>query len=328
MYPILYINQSIFVIEKQEIMEESILKVENLSHRYSIQWAVKDISFEIIEHGIYGLLGSNGAGKSTTMNIISGVIKQTEGQVFIKGVNMKDDPVEAKRHIGFLPQKPPLYGDLTVEEYLLYSARLRLLPINELQIAVDKVLERCGIAHFRHRLIKNLSGGYQQRVGIAQAIIHDPDLVIFDEPTNGLDPNQIMEVRHLIKDIAEERTVILSTHILTEVQAICDYILMIEEGRLAFMGKLEEFDNYITPNTLFVSFVDAPTVDVLQALEGVQKVDDLGNGKFRIHFLDALDVLERVVEESVKQRWRLIEIRVEKSSLDNIFAELSKKTKK
>ena len=235
-------------------MEEPVLKVEHLSHRYSIQWAVRDISFEIPRRGIYGLLGSNGAGKSTTMNIVCGVIKQTEGQVTIKGIDTRKDPVAAKRNIGFLPQKPPLYGDLTVEEYLLHCARLRWVPDARLRDAVEEVLQRCGILHFRNRLIKNLSGGYQQRVGIAQAIVHKPDLVVFDEPTNGLDPNQIVEVRHLIKDIAEERTVILSTHILTEVQAICDHIMMIEEGRLVFMGSVEEFDNYIMPSSLFVSF--------------------------------------------------------------------------
>ena len=297
-------------------MEEPIVKVEHLSHRYSIQWAVRDISFEIPRRGIYGLLGSNGAGKSTTMNIISGVIKQTEGQVFIKGIDARKRPVDAKRHIGFLPQKPPLYGDLTVEEYLIHCARLRW---------VDEVLAKCGITHFRKRLIKNLSGGYQQRVGIAQAIVHKPDLVIFDEPTNGLDPNQIMEVRHLIRDIAKDRTVILSTHILTEVQAVCDHILMIEEGKLVFMGTVDEFDNYIIPNSLYVSMVDPPLADELAKIEGVLGVEELGNRNFRIRFTESQEVIDQIVKLSAANDWRLSEVRVEKSSLDNIFAELSKK---
>ena len=309
-------------------MEEPVLKVERLSHRYSIQWAIRDINFEIPAKGIYGLLGSNGAGKSTTMNIICGVIKQTEGQVFVKGIDTRVDPVGAKRLIGFLPQKPPLYNDLTVEEYLTHTARLRWVEKDKLKPAVEEAMEHCGISHFRKRLIKNLSGGYQQRVGIAQAIVHKPDLVIFDEPTNGLDPNQIVEVRHLIRDIAEERTVILSTHILTEVQAICDRIMMIEEGRLVFMGTVEEFDNYITPNTLCVSFVDAPATEALSRIEGVQGVEELGPGRFRLRFADAQEVTDQVVRESVSRGWRLSELRVEKSSLDNIFAELSKKTKK
>ncbi|MFR5656907.1 ABC transporter ATP-binding protein [Butyricimonas paravirosa] len=306
-------------------MEEPILRIEHLSHRYNIQWAVRDISFEIPKRGIYGLLGSNGAGKSTTMNIISGVIKQTEGSVFIKGIDARKRPVDAKRHIGFLPQKPPLYGDLTVEEFLYYSARLRWVPANMLKSAVEDVLVRCGIAHFRKRLIKNLSGGYQQRVGIAQAIIHKPEIVIFDEPTNGLDPNQIMEVRHLIKDIAQERTIILSTHILTEVQATCDNIMMIEQGKLVFMGTVDEFDNYIAPNTIYLRMGNPPTVEELAKVENVQGVEDLGNRKFRVRFENAQEAMDSIVKQSVVHDWHLSEIRVEKTSLDKIFSELSKK---
>lgn len=308
-------------------MEESIIKVEHLSHRYSIQWAVRDVSFEIPQRGIYGLLGSNGAGKSTLMNIICGVIKQTEGDVFVKGVNIRENPIASKRHIGFLPQKPPLYKDLTVEEYLTYAADLHFVPENEVKKAIDEVLELCSISHFRKRLLKNLSGGYQQRVGIAQAIVHKPDVVILDEPTNGLDPNQIVEIRHLIKDIAEERTVILSTHILPEVQAACDHILMVEQGKLVFAGSVDEFDNYITPNTVFVSLLDAPAPEVLIEVPGVTRVEELGGTKFRLIASDVNDVIEQMVEYSYKNAWRLNEIRVEKSSLNAIFAELSKKSK-
>lgn len=170
-----------------------------------------------------------------------------------------------------------------------------------------------------------MSGGYQQRVGIAQAIVHKPDLVVFDEPTNGLDPNQIMEIRHLIKEIAADRTVILSTHILTEVQAVCDHIMMIEEGKLVFMGSVDEFDNYIVPNTLFLSMVDPPAPEELAKIEGVLGVEELGNMKFRIRFEEAQEVIDHIVKESAARDWRLSEIRVEKSSLDSIFAELSKK---
>lgn len=308
-------------------MDNIILKVEHLSHRYNIQWAVRDISFEIPTRGVYGLLGSNGAGKSTTMNIVCGVIKPTEGNVYIKGIDTREDPVGAKRQIGFLPQRPPLYGDLTVEEYLKHCARFRCMAEKDLPAAVDRALERCGISHFRKRLIKNLSGGYQQRVGIAQAIVHEPDLVVFDEPTNGLDPNQIVEVRSLIKDIAEERTVILSTHILTEVQAVCDHILMIEEGKIVFSGTVDEFDNYVLPNTLYVSFVDAPSVEVLKAIDGVLGVEELGNGKFRIRFTDAQEVMNQIVKASGLEDWGMSEMRVEKRSLDYIFAELSRKAK-
>ena len=306
-------------------MEESIVKVENLSHRYTIQWAVRDINFEITRNGIYGLLGSNGAGKSTTMNIMCGVLRPTEGDVYIKGVSIRENPVEAKRHIGFLPQTPPLHPDLTVTEYLEYCAGLRHVPNKDIAGAVEEVMARCGISHFSKRLIRNLSGGYQQRVGIAQAIIHNPEFVVLDEPTNGLDPNQIVEIRHLIKEIAEDRTVVLSTHILSEVQATCDYIRMIEQGNLVFAGTVDEFDNYIIPNTLVVTLVAAPPVEELRSIPGVSGVEELGGMKYRLQYTDFQEVTERLVETSVARGWRLTEVYQEKSSLDAVFAELSRK---
>ena len=306
-------------------MEEPIVRVEHLSHRYSVQWAIRDINFEINQKGILGLLGSNGAGKSTTMNIICGVLNQTEGTVYINGIDTRKQPVEAKKYIGFLPQKPPLYTDHNVSEYLTYCAHLRLMDDREVKAAVESAMKRCGIAHFSKRLVKNLSGGYQQRLGIAQAIVHNPKLVVLDEPTNGLDPNQIVEIRHLIKEIATERTVILSTHILTEVQATCDYIRMIEQGSMVFSGTVEEFDNYIQPNTLVVSLGTVPLVADIQALPGVVRVDELGGPRFRIQFSDAREAMNSIVEASYTRGWQLTELQQEKSSLDTIFAELSKK---
>lgn len=308
-------------------MAESIIKVDHLSHRYSVQWAVRDLNFDITRKGVYGLLGSNGAGKSTTMNIICGVLRQTEGDVYIQGVNTKENPIAAKAHIGFLPQKAPLYEELTVEEYLRHAADVRDMEAKERKQAIDEVLEICGITHFRKRLLKNLSGGYQQRVGIAQAIIHKPELVIFDEPTNGLDPNQIVEIRRLVKDIAEERTVILSTHILPEVQATCDEILMIEQGRMVFSGSVEEFDNYIVPNTLCLHFGSMPDCELLKRIPGVSGVEELGNNQYRIRFSDIQDVTDGIVDMSSRHQWHLLEMQVEKSSLDTIFAELSKKSR-
>lgn len=306
-------------------MEEAIVKIVNLSHRYSVQWAIQDISFDVRKNGIQGLLGSNGAGKSTLMNIMCGVLTQTDGDVYINGMNTKDDPIEAKRFIGFLPQHPPLRVDLTVEEYLTYCAYLRWIPGKEVKEAVEEAMSKCKISHFRNRLIRNLSGGYQQRVGIAQAIIHKPVLVVLDEPTNGLDPNQIIEIRHLIKEIAEERTVILSTHMLTEVQAICDHIRMIEEGHLVFSGTTNEFNNYIVPNSLLVTLKQAPRLEELLQLEGIVDGEKIGDHHFRLSFGDVNGVVERLVETSVEKKWQLVEVGVEKKSLDAVFAELSKK---
>ena len=306
-------------------MEKPILQVKDLSHRYNVQWAIQGINFEISKHGIYGLLGSNGAG--TTMNIICGVLKQTRGSVLIKGIDVRENPVSAKRCIGFLPQKPPLHMDLSVYEYLMHATRMRHVPSSERKKAVKEVMERCGIAHFENRLIRNLSGGYQQRVGIAQAIVHKPEFVVLDEPTNGLDPNQILEVRRLIQDISKECTVILSTHILSEVQAVCDHVYMIEQGTMVFSGSLEEFDNYIIPDSFVVSLASPPVTEDLKVIQGVKEVEELGGMNFRVHFTgeDANPVMELMVNTSRQRGWNLKEIRLEKSSLDVIFAELSKK---
>lgn len=306
-------------------MENAIVSVRHLSHRYSVQWAIRDINFDIVEKGVMGLLGSNGAGKSTTMNIICGVLNQTEGDVFIKGVNLRENPVEAKRYIGFLPQQPPLYTDLTVEEYLRNAALLRLMDKSEVKRAVDIVLDKCAITHFRNRLIKNLSGGYQQRVGIAQAIVHNPDFVVLDEPTNGLDPNQIVDIRNLIREIAEQHAVLLSTHILSEVQAICNNIKMIDNGKLVFSGSMEDFDNYIAPDSFVLTLGNTPGRDALAALVVNKGVEELGEGRYRIFFDEDNSITERYIEESVKNNWELRELSVERCGLDQIFAQLSGK---
>lgn len=308
-------------------MEKSIVSVKNLSHRYSVQWAVKDVSFEINEKGVTGLLGSNGAGKSTTMNIICGVLNQTQGDVFINGVNLRENPVEAKKNIGFLPQQPPLYTDLTVGEYLRHAAFLRLVEPDKVDEAVDLALEKCSITHFRDRLIKNLSGGYQQRVGIAQAIVHNPQFVVLDEPTNGLDPNQIVDIRNLIRDIAKHHAVLLSTNILSEVQAICDNIYMIESGKLVFSGTMEEFDNYVAPESFIVEFANSPSKEVLENLTENNGIEALEDGSYRIFLKDDISITEKYIQESVKQNWNLKNIYVERASLSEIFAQLSGKAK-
>ena len=304
---------------------ESIVKVEHLSHRYTVDWAIQDINFEVNRKGILGLLGSNGAGKSTTMNIICGVLNQTDGTVYINGIDTRKNPVEAKKNIGFLPQKPPLYSDHTVDEYLEFCAELRLMEPKKIKQAVEMAKERCGITHFSKRLIRNLSGGYQQRLGIAQAIIHSPKFVVLDEPTNGLDPNQILEVRQLIKDIAVDRTVMLSTHILSEVQATCSSIKMIEHGRVVFSGSTEDFDNYIEPNTLYLEFDQLPVVDELMKLPGIKRAEVLDNHGVRLWYDGERGTIKQVMREAVSRGWDMTELRKEKSSMEAVFAKLSGK---
>jgi len=304
----------------------SIVKIEHLSHKYSSSWAIRDINIEINQTGIVGLLGSNGAGKSTTMNILCGALNQTEGNVFINGIDTREEPERAKKEIGFLPQTPPLYMDLTVDEYLIYCADLRLMEKAKIKPALEDAKERCGITHFSKRLIGNLSGGYRQRVGIAQAIIHRPKLVVLDEPTNGLDPNQIIEVRALIKEIATDRAVIFSSHVLTEVQLLCKEIKMIEGGRIVFSDTMDAFNNYVAPHSVLIRLENPPSAAELSKIPGVTKVDFLTERQVRVYFSGDQEISEKLVEASVQHRWRLREISLDKSALDEIFKQLSTKT--
>ncbi|EDM35532.1 ABC transporter, ATPase subunit [Pedobacter sp. BAL39] len=304
-------------------MEKSIIKIEHLSHKYSSSWAIRDINMEINKSGIVGLLGSNGAGKSTTMNILCGVLNQTEGKVYINGIDVREQPELAKKQIGFLPQNAPLYLDLTVDEYLTYCAELRFIPKREIKAAVAEAKERCGITHFSSRLIGNLSGGYRQRVGIAQAIIHHPAVVVLDEPTNGLDPNQIIEVRALIKEIATDRLVIFSSHILTEVQLLCKDITMIEGGRIVFADTMDAFNNYVEPHSVLMRMENPPAAAAFLAIDGITKVDFLTERQVRLYFNGDEQIAETVIAASVQHGWKLREINLDKSSLDEIFKQLS-----
>lgn len=299
------------------------LNVEKLSHRYSSAWAIHDINFQISSTGVVGLLGSNGAGKSTTMNIICGVLKQTEGDVFINGMNLKDDPRQVKRQLGFLPQTAPLHADFTVEEYLTYAADLRFIPKMEVKRAVADAMNRTGIAHFKSRLIKNLSGGYKQRVGIAQAIIHKPSIVVLDEPTNGLDPNQIIEARKLIQEIGQEHIVLLSSHVLTEINLLCRDIIMIENGRIVFSDTMDAFNNYLQPCSMVLLMEQPPSVSTFMEIPGVTKVDFLSEKKCRVYFVGNTTISESIIAASVHNGWRLQEINMERSLLDDVFKQLS-----
>jgi ABC-2 type transport system ATP-binding protein len=304
----------------------SILKIEKLSHKYSSSWAIRDINLEINQTGVIGLLGSNGAGKSTTMNILCGVLNQTEGTVYINGLDTRTAPEEAKKNIGFLPQNPPVYVDLTVNEYLTYCAELRLIEDGKVKSAVAEAMDRCGIAHFKTRLIRNLSGGYRQRVGIAQAIIHKPKLVVMDEPTNGLDPNQLIEARKLIKEIATDHTVLLSSHILSEIHLLCREVIMIESGRIIFSDSMDAFNNYVQPNSVLVRMENPPPAEELQKVNGVTKVEFLSERQARVYFDGDETITERIIAAGVQHEWRIREISLDKGLLDDIFKQLSTQT--
>ena len=300
-----------------------ILKISNLSHRYAKEWALKQINMDAPPSGILGLLGANGAGKSTLMNIMCGVLFQTQGKVIIDGLDVRRYPLEAKRRIGFLPQQAPVHLELTVDEYLTYCAHLRLMEPAGIAAALEAVKSKCGLSHFSRRIIQNLSGGYRQRVGIAQAIIHDPNVVVLDEPTNGLDPNQIQSVRQLIADIAESRFVILSSHILSEVVAVCSNIVMIDKGEIVFSGTMNEFNELTPPSSLLVTFNRPPKEDALASIAAVTTVEKMAGGRFRLSFVGGRSVSEELVALSVREGWALSELQFERDSLERTFAKLS-----
>lgn len=306
------------------------IEINHITHCYSGKFkAVDDISARLGGHHVTGLLGANGAGKSTLMNIICGVLTPTSGDVVINGYSILKDPVNAKRQIGFLPQKPPLLPDLTVEEYLRYAADLRM--VGDKDKAVDEVVGKCQIGQFRKRLIKHLSGGYQQRVGIAQALIHKPACIVLDEPTNGLDPIQIVEIRHLIREISEDCMVLLSTHILPEVQLTCDRILMMASGKLAFDGSIGDFTRSIHQDSLLVSMGTMPSDDILLSIDGVTSVasaeDHPGCKRLSVSG-DEDAVCERIITLSVENGWHLREIIKETPSADDIFKYLNNRNTK
>ena len=220
--------------------DNTLISINGLSKFYGQKHAIKDVSFAVNRGEILGLLGPNGAGKSTTMQIICGVIAADSGSVNIAGHDIIDAPKQAKQNIGFLPEQLPLYGDLTVDEYLFYSAKLRGIKKQSLNDQIISCKRRCGLENTGTRLIQNLSKGYKQRVGIAQAIIHMPPIIILDEPTSGLDPKQILEIRELMRELSKDHSIIISTHILSEVEAICDRVLVINEGNIVLDQYLKE----------------------------------------------------------------------------------------
>lgn len=304
-------------------MSEYLLQADQLSRAFNHHTVVDDISFQVRRGQVLGFLGPNGAGKSTTMNMLSGNLAPSRGQITIAGHDLLDQPREAKAALGYLAENPPLYRELTVYEYLQFCARLNQIPRAKVQVSIDMAMERCGLHDVGQRLIGNLSKGYQQRVGIAQAIIHLPPVVILDEPTVGLDPIQIREIRSLIRELGQDHAVILSTHILPEVQATCDQVQIINQGKLVFRDTIQGLEHRLQHNSLYVAFHQPPASSALQDLAGVESCEALGDGQFRIHYKEATSPAEQLVARSVAQNWRLFELRPEQASLEDVFMELT-----
>lgn len=307
------------------------IEVNNLVKRYGDHTAVDHLSFKIEKGKIYGFLGPNGAGKSTTMNIITGYIASTEGTVSIDGHDILEEPEKARKCIGYLPEQPPLYFDMTVLEYMRFAADLKKIPKNKKNEMIEEVMDRVKITDMKNRLIKNLSKGYRQRVGLAQAILGYPDVIILDEPTVGLDPKQIIEIRDLIKDLRQKHTVILSSHILSEVSAVCDYVLIISHGKLVAsdtpenLGKLAAGSN----NLSLVIKGDKEKIRILLGeISGVRDISIEGSGEegewnVKLTTEEHTDIREDVFFKMAENRYPILEMQSKKVSLEEIFLELT-----
>ena len=299
-----------------------LVEARHLYRRYGPAQAVSDVSLTLRQGEVLGLLGPNGAGKSTTMRMLTGNLAPSAGEIRINGIDLLDRPREAKRHLGYLPEQPPVYRDLRVDEYLAYCASLHGLKGGKARTAVADALERCALTDVRRRLIGNLSKGYQQRVGIAQAILHRPAVVILDEPTVGLDPIQIREIRDLIRELGREYSVILSTHILPEVQAVCDRVQMIHRGRTVFDDTLDGLEGRHAEPVLVAAFERPPEEAALRVIAGVEGVERLADGRFRLRHRADAHTAGALAKAAVEGDWGLAELTPERATLEQIFVDL------
>ncbi len=302
------------------------IKIEHLVKNYGTNCAVDDISFEVKKGEIVGLLGPNGAGKSTTMNILTGYLSATSGSVSIAGFNVLDNPMEAKKHIGYLPEQPPLYMDMTVEEYLIFNYNLKGCKLNRTK-HLEEICDVVKIRDVYHRVIKNLSKGYRQRVGIAQALIGSPEVIIFDEPTVGLDPKQIIEVRNLLRNLGKDHTVILSTHILQEVQAVCDRIVIINKGKIVADELTENITRAVENTRRFQVKICGPQKEVLSMLRakpGIVFAEVLSqrDGDAYTYTIESevgVDIRKNLFYTLAEKNWPLIGMEALGMSLEDIF---------
>ncbi len=301
------------------------IEVKNLVKRYGNHTAVKDISFTINDNEIVGFLGPNGAGKSTTMNIITGYLSATSGSVKVDGYDILEQPQEAKRHIGYLPEQPPLFLDMTVKEYLnfVYDLKKTKLPRAP---HLKEIVQLVKIGHVYNRLIRNLSKGYRQRVGIAQALIGNPDVLILDEPTVGLDPQQIVEIRNLIAQLGRSHTVILSSHILSEIQSVCERIIIINQGYQIADDTAENLSNKLSDDHSVVVRMVAPPREAKKMLEetpGVLSVQVAGihstATEFKVDPIGEADVTRAIAERAIAKRWPILEMYTKKLTLEDIY---------
>lgn len=307
------------------------IEVRNLTKKYGDHFAVQDISFSLEKGKIYGLLGPNGAGKSTTMNIMTGYIAATSGEVIIEGHDIFKEAEEAKKHIGYLPEIPPLYMDMTVWEYLFTVADLKGVPKSERKSMIGDVMEKVMITNMKDRLIKNLSKGYKQRVGIAQTLIGNPDIIILDEPTVGLDPKQIIEIRTLIKQLGEDHTVLISSHILSEIGAVCDHVVIINKGHLVVSDSTENLEKLFKGQDILCLSAQGELEKIQNILRefpalsiaDMKEAEEAETYRFQLKVQDQADYRKQLFFRFAEAGIPLLEISRAEMSLEDIFLEIT-----
>jgi ABC-2 type transport system ATP-binding protein len=302
----------------------TLIEAKHLCRYYGKYCAVNDVSFTVAKGEVLGFLGPNGAGKTTTMQMLCGNLAPSSGEIKINGFDVLDQPKLAKRSLGYLPDTPPLYKELTVQEFLHYCALLHGITKNAIAHAINNAKERCGLTDVSRRLIANLSKGFQQRVGIAQAILHNPEVIILDEPTVGLDPIQVREIRNLIRELGQDHGVILSTHILGEVQESCSHVQIIHQGQLILNESIAGLNQTMNASILQVTTRLAPDTSVLVAIPGVSSIETLAENQIRIHHSMTDDPTKHIAETIIAAGWELQQLTPVKKSMEDIFIALTR----
>lgn len=310
------------------------VEIKNLTKYYGSHPAVQDISFTVGDHEVLGFLGPNGAGKSTTMNMITGCLPSTAGTVLVDGYDIAKDPLEVKRRIGYLPELPPVYTDMRVRDYLMFAAGLKGVPRDKRAKQVEDAMERLHITDVQKRIIGNLSKGYRQRVGFAQALLGSPKFLILDEPTVGLDPKQVMEVRRLIKDLAKDHTIIFSTHILAEVTAVCERVVIISQGRIRAVDTIENLENSVSSERKLCLKVEGEitkVTDIINSVEGVSSIDEIefeSDGVSSYTVTASSDTVRKPLMEALLAKdCMVLEITAIHANLEDVFVRLTSPTK-
>jgi ABC-2 type transport system ATP-binding protein len=309
---------------EQDTASSTIL-ARGLTRSFGSHVAVNNVTLELKRGEVLGFLGPNGAGKTTTMHMLTGNLAPSRGEISICGIDLLEQPAAAKARIGYAPEVPPLYRELTVDEYLLLAAKLHRLPKTRRAEAVGAAKRRCGLGEVGRKLIGTLSKGYQQRVGIAQAIVHMPDVVVLDEPTAGLDPNQIREIRALIRELGAGHSVILSTHILPEVEAVCDRVQIMHHGEIVYSDTIAALKRFESGATVLVGLRRPPALAELQAIPGAAAVERIEPTLFRVQFAADGDPTDALVKAAAAGDWGLFQLKPAQTSLEDVFVHLTRR---